>query len=61
MGTLAARNVDATGIWRTFYAQQTPDARGNIEVRVHYNKVGAAIYDKTWTSAAYFDDISLTP
>ena len=59
-------NIDApytyaTGIWRPFYAQQTPDASGKIEVRVHYNKVGAAIYDKTWTSAAYFDDISLTP
>ena len=62
----ADTNIDApytypTSIWRPFYAQQTPDARGNIEVRVHYNKVGGAIYDKTWTSAAYFDDLSLTP
>ena len=59
-------NIDApytyaTGIWRPFYTQQTPDANGRIEVRVHYNKVAFAIYDKTWTSAAYFDDISLTP
>jgi len=59
-------NIDApytfaTGIWRPFYAQQTPDAAGKIEVRLHYKKVGFAIYDKTWTSAAYFDDISLTP
>jgi hypothetical protein len=59
-------NIDApytyaTGIWRPFYTQQTPDANGKIEVRVHYNKVAYAIYDKTWTSAAYFDDISLTP
>jgi hypothetical protein len=59
-------NIDApytyaTAIWRPFYARQTPDANGKIEVRLHYNKVGAAIYDKTWTSAAYFDDISLTP
>jgi len=59
-------NIDApytcaTGIWRPFYAQQTPDASGNIEVRLHYNKVGGALYDKTWTSAAYYDDISLTP
>jgi hypothetical protein len=59
-------NIDApytyaTGIWRPFYTQQTPDANGKIEVRIHYNKVGFAIYDKTWTSAAYFDDISLTP
>ncbi len=51
----------ATGIWRPFYAQQTPDTNGRIEVRIHYNKVGAAIYDKTWISAAYYDDISLTP
>jgi len=50
-----------TDIWRPFYAQQTPDANGQIEVRIHYNKVGSAIYDKTWTSAAYFDNISLTP
>jgi len=51
----------ATGIWRPYYTQQTPDAHGNIEVRIHYNKVDFAIYDKTWISAAYFDDISLTP
>jgi len=59
-------NIDApftyaTGIWRPFLAQQTPDADGRIEVRLHYNKVGFAIYDKTWTSAAYYDDIYLTP
>jgi len=50
-----------TIIWRPFYAQQTPDANGKIEVRLHYNKVGYTIYDKTWTSAASFDDLSLTP
>jgi hypothetical protein len=53
--------IYATGIWRPFYAQQTPDTNGRIEVRLHYNKVDFAIYDKTWTSAAYYDDISLTP
>jgi len=58
-------NIDApftyaTGIWRPFYAQQTPDADRKIEVRVHYNKIDFAIYDKTWTSAAEFDDIWLT-
>lgn len=50
-----------TSIWRPFYAQQTPDTNGNIEVRLHYDKVGFAIYDKTWISAASFDDVSLTP
>jgi len=50
-----------TSVWRPFYAQQIPDTNGQIEVRLHYDKVGFAIYDKTWTSAAYFDDISLTP
>jgi hypothetical protein len=50
-----------TIIWRPFYAQQTPDANGKIEVRLHYNKVAFAIYDKTWSSAASFDDLSLTP
>jgi hypothetical protein len=51
----------ATGYWRPYYTQQVPDTNGRIEVRMHYNKVDFAIYDKTWTSAAYFDDIYLTP
>jgi hypothetical protein len=50
-----------TSIWRPFYAQQTPDANRRIEVRLHYNKVSYTIYDKTWISAASFDDCSLTP
>ncbi len=50
-----------TDIWRPFYAQQTPDANGRIEIRLHYNKVGYTIYDKPWISAASFDDLSLTP
>jgi hypothetical protein len=49
-----------TGIWRPFYAQQTPDANRKIEVRLHYNKKAFWIYDKTWTSAASYDDCSLT-
>jgi hypothetical protein len=49
-----------TIIWRPFYAQQTPDAEGKIEVRLHYNKVSYTIYDKCWISAASFDDCSLT-
>ena len=59
-------NIDApytypTIIWRPFYAQQTPDASRKIEIRLHYYKVDFAIYDKTYTSAASYDDISLTP
>ena len=50
-----------TSTWRPFYAQQTPDANRRIEVRLHYNKVSYTIYDKTWISAAAFDDCSLTP
>ena len=50
-----------TSDWRTFTVQQTPDATGKIEVRLHYNKVGFAIYDKDWLMSAYFDDISLLP
>jgi hypothetical protein len=49
-----------TIIWRPFYAQQTPDASGKIEVRMHYNKVAFTTYDKTYTSAASYDDCSLT-
>jgi len=50
-----------TSVWRPFYAQQTPDTNRQIEVRLHYNKVGFATYDKTWIAFGYFDDISLTP
>jgi hypothetical protein len=49
-----------TIIWRPFYAQQIPDANRKIEVRLHYYKVDFATYDKTYTSAASYDDISLT-
>jgi hypothetical protein len=59
-------NIDApytypTIVWRPFYTQQTPDTNGRIEVRLHYNKISFTTYDKTWTSAASFDDIELTP
>ncbi len=47
--------------WRPFYAQQTPDSEGKIEVRLHYNKIAYTTYDKPYTSAAAFDDCSLTP
>jgi hypothetical protein len=50
-----------TAIWRPFFAQQTPDANGRIEIRLHYNKVGYTTYDKPWISAASFDDLFLTP
>jgi hypothetical protein len=50
----------ATIIWRPFYANQTPDAKGKIEVRLHYNMVGGVEWDKCFLMAAYFDAISLT-
>ena len=50
-----------TIIWRPFYAQQTPDANGKIEVRLHYWHRSYTTYDKTWTSAASYDDCSLNP
>jgi hypothetical protein len=50
-----------TIVWRPFYAQQTPDFEGKIEVRLHYNKIAYTTYDKPWISAAAFDDCSLTP
>ncbi len=50
-----------TIIWRPFYAQQTPDFEGKIEVRLHYNKTAYTTYDKPWISAGSFDDCSLTP
>ena len=50
-----------TDIWRPFYAEQTPDAEGKIEVGLHYDKCGFSIYDKLWISAGSFDDCSLTP
>jgi hypothetical protein len=61
----ADTNIDypytyATYDWRPFYAKQTPDAQGKIEVRLHYNKISFTIYDKTWISAASYDDCALT-
>jgi len=50
-----------TPIWRGFDEQQTPDAKGRIEIRLHYYKVGFCTYDKTYVSGACFDDIYLTP
>ncbi len=53
--------IYACGDWSEYSVQQTPDANRKIEVRLHYYKVDFATYDKTWTSAASYDDISLTP
>jgi hypothetical protein len=50
-----------TYIWRAFFADQTPDAEGKIEIRLHYNKIAYTTYDKPWISAASFDDCTLTP
>jgi hypothetical protein len=50
-----------TLVWRGYEEMQTPDAKGRIEIRLHYYKVGFCIYDKTYISGACFDDIYLTP
>jgi hypothetical protein len=49
----------ATYIWRPFFADQTPDASGKIEVRLHYQSTTFRTYDKMWQEATYFDDITL--
>jgi hypothetical protein len=49
-----------TIVWRPFYATQTPDTNRTIEVRLHYNKIGFTTYEKPWSSAASYDDCSLT-
>jgi hypothetical protein len=49
-----------THYWRTFTAQQTPDADRKIEVRLHYESRGWVEWDKTWLMSGYFDLISLT-
>jgi hypothetical protein len=50
-----------TIIWRPFSAQQTPDANGKIEIRLHYDKVGWVEYDKLWSMEGAYDDVYLTP
>jgi hypothetical protein len=50
-----------TPTWRTFYAQQIPDANRKIEVRLHYNKVDFATYSKDWISTASYDNCALNP
>jgi hypothetical protein len=47
--------------WLQFTNSQTPAADGTIEIRLHHNKCGWDIWDKLELSAAYYDDISLTP
>ena len=46
--------------WRTFTEQQTPDANRKIEIRLHYNMVGYAEFDKCVLMTGKFDLISLT-
>ncbi len=51
----------ATGSSSEYRVQQTPDARGKLEVRLHYNKVNQVIYDKCWLMHGVFGPISVTP
>lgn len=44
----------------TFTLNQTPDANGRIEIRLHLDKFGWCIYDKLPFCNAFFDDFSLT-
>jgi hypothetical protein len=46
--------------WLTFTAQQTPDAHGKIEVRLHMNKLGFVLSDKLTVMNGIFQDVSLT-
>lgn len=50
----------ATANWTTFTAQQTPDANGKIEVRLHHQFTGYVEFDKCMQMSGYFDAISLT-
>jgi len=57
-----ARTLDLTDTTQagTFTLNQTPDANGKIEVRLHLDKFGWCIYDKLPFCNAYFDNFSLT-
>jgi hypothetical protein len=50
-----------TTTWRQFFTHQTPDSHGEIEIRLHLNKLKWVLWDKLELENAYFDDISLTP
>jgi hypothetical protein len=59
-------NLDApytypNNTWLTFTCQQTPDASRKVEVRLHYNMVGYAEFDKCMEMSGMFDLVSLTP
>jgi len=47
--------------WLQFTNQQTPDANGEIEIRLHLHKPGIVIWDKLEKESGYFDDIALLP
>jgi hypothetical protein len=58
-------NIDApytypTDVWREFKTKQKPDTNGTIEIRLHFNKVGFATYDKLPVMNGYFDSVALT-
>jgi len=59
-GVARTPNLDDTTQAGVFNLNQTPDAEGKIEVRLHLDKFGWCIYDKLPFCNAYFDDLSLT-
>jgi hypothetical protein len=54
-----ARTENNAPIFEEYSEKQTPDANGKIEVRLHYWATTFRIYDKLWSEATYFDDITL--
>jgi hypothetical protein len=52
-------SANSAPIFGDFAAKQTPDASGNIEVRLHYYATTFRTYDKMWQEATYFDNITL--
>jgi hypothetical protein len=56
----APRVLNTNDVWEEWTLSQTPDASGNLTVRLYVNKYGTtAGGDKT--AVAYFDDIVVTP
>jgi hypothetical protein len=61
-GTVYAKGVRTDNnapSFEEYSGKQTPDASGNIEVRLHYWATTFRVYDKLWAEATYFDDITL--
>ena len=55
----SVQSAEATNSYRAFVVTNKPDARGRLEIRLHFNKSEATSGDKWFYIDAWFDDVSI--